>query len=119
MVFGFKAKERMATHPLTEEEIRNRLYGSAVGISADAQERILAKRPGANYAKSLSQEQESEDGSSKIKEELQALKRELNQTKKRLKKQKGLQAKKMGLLALSLTIFLILIMYFFIFLKLK
>jgi len=108
MVFGFKNREHNGHGILTEEDIRNRLYGSAVGIAVDTKDGHSKKRD--RDHKPVAQKGPPDDERAKIKDELQSLKRELEQTKRKLDRMRGLKAKKMRLLITSLIIFFVMAM---------
>lgn len=107
MIFTHRDKEqKRITHTLTEADIRNRLYGSAVGIVVDAQEQF-SKRHKDRQVKTWLMKREPEEEHNKIREELEALKKELELTKCKLNRIRGRRTKKIRIFAAYLTIFLI------------
>lgn len=110
MAFGFKNRDKQPYRALTEDDIRNRLYGSAVGITVDAVDAPPPKkgRGAQTKTKAQSQKRESSDEKAKIRDELQLLRKELEQTKRKLYRMRGLKAKKIRLLVISSVIFFIL-----------
>jgi hypothetical protein len=106
VVFGFKSKNKNGFNALSEEDIRNRLYGSAVGTSLDTKDK--PKRSKNEHPKEtvpVNRHQEYEKA--KIQAELNLLRRELEQTKRRLVRMRGVKAKKIRLLALALLVLLV------------
>ncbi len=100
MVFNFMVKKRPILNSLSEEDIRNRLYGSAVGVSMDTVGKFTKKE------KSVQREvpetdKEHDPDRSKICSELAILKSELIQAKRRLDRLKGINAKKIRLIIIS------------------
>lgn len=107
MIFGSRDKQDKPTpHTLTEADIRNRLYGSAVGILVDTQEQLSKKRKDREEKTALIKKQ-PKDERNKIQKELELLKKELEQTRRKLNRIRTLRTKKIRLLAVYLTIFLI------------
>lgn len=107
MIFTHRDKEqKQITHTLTEADIRNRLYGSAVGIVVDAQEQF-SKKGKDREGKKASIKKEPKDEQNKIHKELESLKKELEQAKCKLNRIRGLRTKKLRIFAAYLTIFLI------------
>jgi hypothetical protein len=113
MVFSFSPKDRKEFSLLTEQDIRNKLYGSAVGTCADTARRPVKKHKDNNNKILL---QESTDGQDlfKIRDELALLRSELEQARKRLKKLKNINAKKIRL-AFIYVIISFLVVYFMYF----
>jgi hypothetical protein len=104
MIFSFNAKEKRASSPLTEEDIRSRLYGSAVGVSADAFDKPLkVKKPAEQKAPSPAKD-DNADEAIKIYNELASLRSELEQAKRRLKKIKGISAQRIRIILIYLLI---------------
>ncbi len=110
MGFSFMTKKKTALNSLSEEDIRNRLYGSAVGISTDALEKLPKKEKSAQ--KEVSEADKKYDlDRSKICNDLAALRAELVQAKKRLDRLKGVNAKKTRLIIISsIVIFLFILL---------
>ena len=103
MAFNFMSKKGPALNPLTEEDIRNRLYGSAVGISTDALGGFSRKQK--SIQKEISDsDKEPDHDRSKISGELAELKLELEQARRRLDRMKGVSAKKIRLIIISSVI---------------
>lgn len=92
MIFGLK-KEKKDFLPLTENDIRNRLYGSAVGISADTFDKPLRSKKDSEKVKPLPLYEEG-DETFRIHNELASLRLELKRAKKQLKKIKGINTKR-------------------------
>lgn len=106
MAFSFRPRKRAELYSLSEEDIRSRLYGSAVGIATDSDDNARHRK---SADKSLP-EADKDNGSdrTKIFGELASLKTELEQAKKRLNRMKGVNAKKMRLITVSfIVIFLV------------
>ena len=101
MAFNFNTRKRPVSNSLSEEDIRNRLYGSAVGISTDALGPGLSKRQKSIQMEVSESDKESDQDRSKICSELAALKAELVQAKRRLDRIKGVNAKKLRLIIIS------------------
>lgn len=103
MVFGFNIKEKREFAPLTEEDIRSRLYGSAVGVSADAFD-----KPSRNKKKSERKAPVLLKGGSddmfKIHDELTSLRLELEQAKRTLKKIKRVSVKRLQVIFIYIII---------------
>jgi hypothetical protein len=104
MLFGFDIREKKGLAPLTEEAIRSRLYGSAVGISVDTPDRPsrdkkIARRRPASSAEGIG------DDMPKIHDELAVLRSELEQAKRRLKKIKGINTKRLRSISVYAIIF--------------
>lgn len=117
MFFGFKNKsDKSSLRTLSEEDIRSRLYGSAVGMAMDIQEEFPKKHKG-REEKALPIKAEFEDERIKIQKELESLKRDLEQTRRKLNRMRGLGAKKIRLLAIYLAGFLIAVILATIFIK--
>lgn len=106
MIFGSKDKGHRPLHTLTEESIRDRLYGSAVGITVDTQEGV-SKKHKSKEEKTTSMRKEPQDERIKIQKELELLKKDLERTRRKLDRMRGLRTKKIRLWLLYLTIFLI------------
>jgi hypothetical protein len=96
MVFGFSAKERKGVSSLTEQDIRNRLYGSAVGTCVDTTGRPDKRQKEDNNKVLFEGSAESQD-SLKIRDELTSLRAELEQAKKRLKRLRNVNTKQIRL----------------------
>lgn len=110
MAFNFKVKRRPVLNSLSEEDIRNRLYGSAVGISIDALERSPKRQKGIQREASEAGKEHTQDRS-KICGELAALRVELEQAKRRLDRIKGVNAKKIRLIIISsIVVFLFILL---------
>jgi len=109
MVFNFNTRKRPALNSLSEEDIRNRLYGSAVGISTDVLERLPKKQKVAQEEIFESDKEFGQDRS-KISGELAALKIELEQARRRLDRMKGVNTKKMRLVIISSVVLLLFIL---------
>lgn len=106
MFFGFKNKKERSSHrALNEEDIRNRLYGSGVGIAIDTQEGPLKKHKVIEN-KTAPVKAESEDERIKIRKELELLRRDLERTRRKLNRMRGLGTKKIRLLSIYLAVFL-------------
>lgn len=104
MAFNFKKREKSGLPALTEEDIRNRLYGSAVGISIDEREKPHKKRR-PSEDKTRAAEKKPDDEQTRVQGELLLLKKELEETKKRLKRMRNVKSKKMRLLFISFAVF--------------
>ena len=104
MAFNFKSRKSPVLNALTEEDIRNRLYGSAVGISTDALGGALSKKQKSIQKEILDSDKESDRDRSKICGELAELRVELQQAKRRLDRMKGISAKKIRLIIISSVI---------------
>ncbi len=104
MAFNFKSRKSPVLNALTEEDIRNRLYGSAVGISTDALGGALSKREKSIQKEILDSDKDSNQDRSKICGELAELRVELEQAKRRLDRLKGISAKKIRLIIISSVI---------------
>ncbi|NQT95040.1 MAG: SPOR domain-containing protein [Candidatus Omnitrophica bacterium] len=111
MPFGFKSREKSELHSLTENDIRSRLYGSAVGIAADIQEKHLARKRKEPHARQDSPRKDVNSESIRIKQDLEALRQELEQTKRKLKRMRGVKAKKIRLLIISSIAFILVIVF--------
>ncbi len=96
MVFGFSTKNSKEFSSLTEQDIRNKLYGSAVAAPADTNRKPVKKQK-ENNNKIFLQESAGGQDSLKMRDELALLRSELEQTRKRLKKLKKVNAKKIRL----------------------
>jgi len=119
MAFGFNLKEKREFAPLTEEGIRSRLYGSAVGVSAYAFDKPSREKKEFDRKPSLSVKDNSDD-MSKIRNELTALKSELEQAKRRLEKIKGISAKRLQAIFIYIIIlFVVLFSLIFILRKIS
>jgi len=112
MVFDAKnKKDKPAMRALTEEDIKNRLYGSGVGISVSHQQEEPApsKKHRGNESKTAFQGRKLEDERVKIQKELHLLRKDLEQTKRKLERMRGLKAKKIRLLVISLLSFFVIL----------
>jgi len=109
MAFGYNLKEKREFTPLTEEDIRGRLYGSAVGVSTDVFNKPSRDKKEFNRKPSLSGK-DNRDDMSKIRNELTALKSELEQAKRRLKKIKGISAKRLQAIFIYIIILFVVLL---------
>ena len=109
MAFNFMSKKGPALNPLTEEDIRNRLYGSAVGISTDALGGFSRKQKSIQK-EILDSDKEPDRDRSKISGELAELKLELEQARRRLDRMKGVSAKKIRLIIISAIVAFLIIL---------
>jgi len=117
MVFSFMVKKRPALNSLSEEDIRNRLYGSAVGISTDALGKSSKKKKSVQEEVSEADKEHDLDRS-KICSDLATLRVELVQAKRRLDRIKGVNAKKIRLLIISsIVVFLFILLTAVVFRK--
>lgn len=107
MIFGPKNKRHKPLHTLTEEGIRDRLYGSAVGMAVDTKETASKKHKSREEKTASTTRRELKDEQIKIQKELELLKRDLECAKRKLYRMRGLRTKKIRLLAAYLTVFLI------------
>lgn len=103
MVFGFNIKEKREFAPLTEEDIRSRLYGSAVGVSADAFDKPSRDKKNSDRKAPLPLKGSSDD-MFKIYDELTSLRLELEQAKRTLKKIKGVSVKRLQVIFIYIII---------------
>jgi hypothetical protein len=103
MIFGPK-KEKRDFFPLTEDDIRSRLYGSAVGVSADTFDRPVKGKKDSEKASPLLVSS-ADDETARIHHELTSLRLELEQAKKRLKKIKGINTKRLQIVLIYVCIF--------------
>jgi len=111
MVFSFKVKKRPGLNSLSEEDIRNRLYGSAVGISTDTLGKSFSKKQKSIQREISEADKEHAQDRSKICSELAALRVELEQAKRRLNRIKGVNAKKIRLIIISsIVVFLFILL---------
>jgi hypothetical protein len=106
MFFGFSAKERKGVSSLTEQDIRNRLYGSAVGTCVDTTGRPDKRQKEDNNKVLFEGSAESQD-SLKIRDELTSLRAELEQAKKRLKRLRNVNTKKIRLVLIYIILGLV------------
>lgn len=104
MGFSFNAKEKREFVPLTEEDIRSRLYGSAVGVSVDAFDKPQRDKKSSNKKTPLPLKGSGDD-LPKIHDELAILRSELEQAKRRLKKIKGINTKRLQIIFMYIIIF--------------
>lgn len=109
MVFNFNTRKQPVSNSLSEEDIRNRLYGSAVGISTDVLEKLPKKQKVAQEEIFESDKEFGQDRS-KITGELATLKIELEQARRRLDRMKGVNTKKMRLIIISSVVLLLFIL---------
>jgi hypothetical protein len=116
MIFNLNAKEKRFSHPLTEEDIRSRLYGSAVGVSADTFIKPLKVKK-ASAQKALEAEKKPDDETTKIYNELASLRTELEQAKRRLKKIKGVSAQKIRILSIYVLVSVVVLFFLALILK--
>jgi hypothetical protein len=93
-------KKKPVLNSLSEEDIRNRLYGSAVGVSSDALGKFTKKEKSVQREVSEADKEHDLDRS-KICSELAILRSELIQAKRRLDRIKGVNAKKIRLIIIS------------------
>ena len=103
MIFGLK-KEKKDFFPLTEDDIRSRLYGSAVGVSADTFNKPLKGKKDSQITSPLPL-CGGDDETFRIHNELASLRSELERAKKRLKKIKGINAKRFQSVSIYAFIF--------------
>jgi len=111
MVFGFKNKDNASSNTLTEGEIRKRLYGGAVNVVPDPNEKPASpfkKKDRTDEARGASPDKLLREERIKIVDELRSLRKELEQTKKKLKRMRGVKIKKVRLLIIFLAIFILL-----------
>ena len=104
MAFGFNVKKRAALNSLSEEDIRNRLYGSAVGVTADVLGGNLKKKQKSIQIEIPEADKEQDVDRSKISGELATLRVELEQARRRLDRIKGVNAKKLRLIIVSFIV---------------
>ena len=109
MAFNFMSRKAPVLNALTEEDIRNRLYGSAVGISTDALGGFSRKQKSIQKEISDSDKEPDRDRS-KISGELAELKLELEQARRRLDRMKGVSAKKIRLIIISAIVAFLIIL---------
>ncbi|MDP8234527.1 MAG: SPOR domain-containing protein [Candidatus Saelkia tenebricola] len=99
MAFGFK-KEKTSISPLSEQDIRNRLYGSAVAVTSHVEEKTHKRsRPTENKSVSVNKEYNQERFN--INKELTQLRLELAQAKRKLDRIHGVNTKKIRLLIIG------------------
>ena len=99
MAFGFK-KEKTSINPLSEQDIRNRLYGSAVAVTSHVKEKPhKISRPTENNSVSVDKEYDQER--SNINKELTQLRLELETAKRKLDRIHGVNTKKIRLLIIG------------------
>jgi len=103
MVFGFNVKEKKEFTLLTEEDIRSRLYGSAVGISADIFDKVSRNKKNCDRKAPLPLKGSS-DEMFKIHNELTSLRLELERAKRRLEKIKGVSVKRLQIIFIYIII---------------
>jgi hypothetical protein len=108
-MFSLKMKEKKTVRPLTESDIRNRLYGSAVGVSADNYDEPSRRKRSPEKTSPAPIKDSSGDDILKIHNELASLRLELQQAKQRLEKVKGADAKKLPAIFLYVIIFIVLV----------
>ncbi|MFH1867667.1 MAG: SPOR domain-containing protein [Candidatus Omnitrophota bacterium] len=99
-------REKSGLTSLTEEDIRKRLYGSAVGIVSAEKEKPRKKHI-INHDKVTPVPGKINDEQSKVNEELAKLKRELVETRKKLKRMRGVKTKRIRLLAIFFVVFIL------------
>ena len=109
MAFNFMSRKAPVLNALTEEDIRNRLYGSAVGISTDALGGFSRKQKSIQK-EILDSDKEPDRDRSKISGELAELKLELEQARRRLDRMKGVSAKKIRLIIISAIVAFLIIL---------
>ena len=109
MAFNFMSRKAPALNALTEEDIRNRLYGSAVGIFTDALGGFSRKQKSIQK-EILDSDKEPDRDRSKISGELAELKLELEQARRRLDRMKGVSAKKIRLIIISAIVAFLIIL---------
>jgi hypothetical protein len=103
MIFGPKNKKENV-RPLSEDEVKSRLYGSAVGYVSTARETPSEKKHKPHKEKPSSLDTASGGEQLKIKKEIQDLKKELEQTRKKLERMRGVRTKKIRLLIIAAVI---------------
>jgi hypothetical protein len=113
MGFAGNFKEKKEFAPLSEQDIRNKLYGSAVGVCADTFDKPSKAQRHYNEKKSSQLSAKSQE-MFKIQDELDLLRSELAQAKKKFNKLKWLNAKKIRLIAIYTVISFALIFFLFI-----
>jgi hypothetical protein len=116
MIFNLDAKEKRFFRPLTEEDIRSKLYGSAVGVSADTFSKPV-KIKKASTQKAPEAEKKSDDETTKIYSELASLKSELEQAKRRLKKIKGISRQRIRIISVYILISFVILFFLALILK--
>lgn len=99
MAFGFK-KEKTSINPLSEQDIRNRLYGSAVAVTSHVKEKTH-KRSRSTENNSVSVDKEYDQERSNINKELTQLRLELETAKRKLDRVHGVNTKKIRLLIIG------------------
>ncbi len=105
----FKNRKKTEVCSLSEEDIRNKLYGSAVGTAIETDKKKAKKKEPFTKEFARAVKEEAPDRA-KIHSELALLKAELEQAKRKLKRVKGLSAKKMRLIAVFSFIAFLLIL---------
>jgi hypothetical protein len=123
MAFNFNIKDNKNFSPLSEQEIRNKLYGSAVGMSVDTFDAPEKKKKESRRKESAQKDSDgknflSDDVQTRnlltMRDELDLLKRELEQARKRLKKVKNVSVKRMRLVIVYIMIaFALMVLIFF------
>ena len=102
MVFGFNNKKD-SLRTLSEDDIRNKLYGSAVGAESGIRSQEQKKASKHAYQQASPIVQETNNEQFKIRADLASLRKELEQTKRKLNRMRGVKAKKIRLLIISLV----------------
>jgi len=102
-MFGFLNKRhRDGLHTLSEEEIRARLYGSAVAASDHTKKEPIEKKPKKKEPEvPLAAIEKETEEQSRLKKELQSLQKELEETRKRVNKAHGVEPKKLSRLSVG------------------
>jgi len=97
---------------LSEDDIRNRLYGSAVGIAPDLHDKPLPKKKKEPevHPEPFTQNTNNTEGE-RIRHDLESLRQELEQTRRKLKRMHGVKAKKMRLMLVSSVVFIVIILF--------
>jgi len=97
MAFSFKSKNNGPLHNLSEEDIRSKLYGSAVAAVPDIHDKPQPKKKQEPQAPSDDNLKEGLEAA-RIRHDLESLRQELEQTKRKLKRMQGVKAKKIRLI---------------------
>ncbi|NQT90727.1 MAG: SPOR domain-containing protein [Candidatus Omnitrophica bacterium] len=98
----FGKRRGRSLRSLSEEDIRNRLYGSAVGVASELAEETPRKQKTREAA--LPQQTVLGTEPAKIQNDIDSLKKELEQTRRKLEKIKGLKTRKIRALLIYLAI---------------
>jgi len=96
-MFGFgNKKNKDGLHTLNEEEIRTRLYGSAVAASEHTRKKPVERKPKKQEPETLSPEAEKEkEERNRLQRELESLQKELETTRKRVSKTHTVQTQQL------------------------